>query len=63
MKPASFVYHRPTTLDEAGDMLASTHGKVLAGGQSLIPIMSMRLASPADLVDPAGVADGSRELT
>jgi aerobic carbon-monoxide dehydrogenase medium subunit len=51
VKPASFVYHRPTTLDEAGDMLASTHGKVLAGGQSLIPIMSMRLASPADLVD------------
>jgi carbon-monoxide dehydrogenase medium subunit len=53
VKPAPFVYHRPSTLDEAADMLAATHGggKVLAGGQSLIPIMSMRLASPAELVD------------
>jgi aerobic carbon-monoxide dehydrogenase medium subunit len=53
VKPAPFVYHRPGSLDEAADMLASTHGggKVLAGGQSLIPILSMRLASPSDLVD------------
>jgi carbon-monoxide dehydrogenase medium subunit len=51
VKPASFVYHRPGSLDEAAEMLAATQGKVLAGGQSLIPIMSMRLASPSDLVD------------
>jgi carbon-monoxide dehydrogenase medium subunit len=51
VKPAPFTYHRPTSVDEAVDMLAATGGKVLAGGQSLIPIMSMRLASPADLVD------------
>ncbi|MGI8578319.1 MAG: FAD binding domain-containing protein [Nocardioidaceae bacterium] len=51
MKPAPFDYLRPTSLDEATGMLAQTHGKVLAGGQSLVPMMSMRLASPAALVD------------
>ena len=51
MKPAPFTYHRPATLDEAVETLAATDGKVLAGGQSLVPIMSMRLASPAALVD------------
>jgi carbon-monoxide dehydrogenase medium subunit len=51
VKPASFVYHRPGSVDEAGEVLASTHGKVLAGGQSLIPMLSMRLASPSDLID------------
>jgi len=51
MKPAPFGYHRPTDLDEALDALARTEGKVLAGGQSLIPILNMRLAEPADIVD------------
>ncbi|MBA2558542.1 MAG: FAD binding domain-containing protein [Propionibacteriales bacterium] len=51
MKPAPFVYHRADTVDEAVDMLAATRGKVLAGGQSLIPLLSMRLACPSDLVD------------
>jgi len=51
VKPAPFAYHRPSTVDEAASMLAATDGKILAGGQSLIPIMSMRLASPAALVD------------
>ncbi len=51
MKPAPFDYHRPASLDEAVDMLAATEGKVLAGGQSLVPIMSMRLAAPSALVD------------
>ena len=48
MLPSSFEYHRPATLDEALSLLA-THGddaKVLAGGQSLIPIMKLRFASP-----------------
>ncbi|MET0642563.1 MAG: FAD binding domain-containing protein, partial [Jiangellaceae bacterium] len=53
MKPSSFVYHRPTTIEEALDLLAEigSDGKVLAGGQSLVPLMSMRLAAPAHLVD------------
>lgn len=53
MLPARFEYHRPETLDEALDLLA-THGedaKVLAGGQSLIPLMKLRFAAPARLVD------------
>ncbi|MGZ8651942.1 MAG: FAD binding domain-containing protein [Actinomycetota bacterium] len=53
MLPSSFEYHRPTTLDEALSLLA-THGddaKVLAGGQSLIPIMKLRFATPAHVID------------
>jgi carbon-monoxide dehydrogenase medium subunit len=51
MKPAPFRYHRPADLDEALDVLTRTGGKVLAGGQSLIPILNLRLAEPADIVD------------
>jgi aerobic carbon-monoxide dehydrogenase medium subunit len=53
MKPASFEYFRPRTLDEALDLLARYEGeaKPLAGGQSLIPAMNFRLATPAVLVD------------
>ena len=52
MLPAAFEYHRPSTLDEALDVLASTEdAKVLAGGQSLIPLMKLRFATPAHLVD------------
>ncbi len=51
MKPAPFAYLLPSTVDEAAEMLAATGGKVLAGGQSLIPLMSMRLAAPPALVD------------
>jgi aerobic carbon-monoxide dehydrogenase medium subunit len=53
VKPASFAYADPETLDEALDLMAE-HGdtaKVLAGGQSLIPLMNLRLARPAYLVD------------
>jgi aerobic carbon-monoxide dehydrogenase medium subunit len=53
MLPSRFDYHRPTTLDEALGLLA-THGedaKVLAGGQSLIPIMKLRFATPGQLID------------
>ena len=58
MKPAPFTLHAPTTLDEALDVLAELgdDGKVLAGGQSLIPMLNMRLASPPHLVDVNGVA-------
>ncbi len=56
MKPAPFSYRRPETLDEALDSLAGATGaKVLAGGQSLVPLLSMRLAAPAMLVDINGL--------
>ncbi|HVZ54745.1 MAG TPA: FAD binding domain-containing protein [Pseudolabrys sp.] len=54
MKPAPFVRHVPKTLDEAVRILAEVapqDGRVLAGGQSLVPIMAFRLAKPAHLVD------------
>jgi CO/xanthine dehydrogenase FAD-binding subunit len=53
MKPAPFDYHRPATLEEALALLERYEGdaKVLAGGQSLIPLMNMRLARPAALID------------
>ena len=52
MKPAPFAYRRPETLDAALEALAGDPGaKVLAGGQSLVPLLSMRLAAPATLVD------------
>ena len=53
MKPARFDYHAPQSLDEAISLL-SQHGddaKVLAGGQSLMPMMAMRLARPPVVVD------------
>lgn len=53
MKPAAFVYHRPASLDEALALLGdlAPEAKLLAGGQSLGPMLNMRLASPAHLVD------------
>jgi len=54
MKPAAFIRHVPRTLDEALKILAQVapqDGRVLAGGQSLVPIMAFRLAKPAHLVD------------
>ena len=59
MKPAAFDYHAPTTLDEAVALLAkyAAHdGRILAGGQSLVPTMAFRLARPAHLVDINNVA-------
>jgi aerobic carbon-monoxide dehydrogenase medium subunit len=59
MKPAPFVRHVPKTLDEALTILAEVapkDGRVLAGGQSLVPIMAFRLAKPAHLVDINEVA-------
>jgi carbon-monoxide dehydrogenase medium subunit len=53
VKPPPFEHHAPETLDEAVDVLARTaeDAKVLAGGQSLIPLLNMRLAAPGHLVD------------
>jgi len=57
--PASFEYVAPTTLDDAFAHLDAhgDDGKVLAGGQSLIPLMKLRFAAPAVLVDINHVAD------
>ena len=53
MYPAPFDYSAPTTLEEATALLAELgdEGRVLAGGQSLLPMMKLRLASPTHLVD------------
>ena len=58
MKPAPFVHHAPRSVDETVAVLAEVghDGKVLAGGQSLVPVLNMRLASPGHLVDINGVA-------
>lgn len=59
MKPPAFTYHAPTTIDEALSTLADLgdDAKVLAGGQSLIPLLNMRLAAPAHLVDITRIDD------
>jgi carbon-monoxide dehydrogenase medium subunit len=49
--PRPFELHSPTTLAEAIALLRRKESKLLAGGQSLVPLMKLRLASPANLVD------------
>ena len=53
MKPAWFDYHAPVSLEEALDLLgdAGPDGRVLAGGQSLMPMLNMRIVNPSVLVD------------
>jgi carbon-monoxide dehydrogenase medium subunit len=63
MKPASFRYHAPKTVDAAVALLAEVapdDGRVLAGGQSLVPTMAFRLARPSHLVDINGIAELGR---
>src|SRR5512145_3146114 len=57
MIPAAFDYHAPTTIGEATALLArlGEDAKVLSGGQSLIPLMKLRLASPPHVVDINGI--------
>jgi CO/xanthine dehydrogenase FAD-binding subunit len=59
MKPAPFEYVRPASLDEALEALRQRgdDAKVLAGGQSLVPMMNFRLARPAAIVDLNGLGD------
>jgi carbon-monoxide dehydrogenase medium subunit len=59
VKPPAFAYSAPESLDEALAVLADAGGdaKVLAGGQSLLPILSMRLAAPALVVDVNRIPD------
>src|SRR5436190_3932217 len=52
MKPAPFEYQAPSTLREAIDLLAShPEAMVIAGGQSLMPVLALRLATPSLLID------------
>jgi aerobic carbon-monoxide dehydrogenase medium subunit len=57
--PAAFEYHRPSSLQEAIGLLAKLgdDGRAIAGGHSLIPMMKLRLATPAHLVDLGGIGD------
>ena len=58
MKPATFAYHAPRTVEEVVDTLAELaplDGRILAGGQSLVPMMAFRMARPAHLIDINGV--------
>lgn len=58
MKPAKFDYHAPTTIDEAVELLARNgpDARVLAGGQTLVPMMNFRLATPPVIIDLNRVA-------
>ena len=53
MIPATFQYHAPASVEEATDLLTrlGDDAKLLSGGQSLIPLMKLRLANPAHLID------------
>ena len=57
MIPAAFEYHAPTSIGEATKLLArlGDDAKVLSGGQSLIPLMKLRLATPKHVVDINGI--------
>src|SRR5215831_127087 len=60
MKPAPFTYHAPASVDEAVALLAQwgpQDGRILAGGQSLVPTMAFRVARPAHLIDINGIAE------
>jgi carbon-monoxide dehydrogenase medium subunit len=62
MKPARFSYEAPATLSAALAALASRPGeaRIIAGGQSLVPMMNMRLAQPAHLIDINGIEELAR---
>jgi carbon-monoxide dehydrogenase medium subunit len=59
MIPAAFEYHAPVSIAEATELLATLgdDAKVLSGGQSLIPLMKLRLATPTHLVDINGIRE------
>ena len=59
MKPAPFIFHAPKTVDDVVAKLAELgplDGRILAGGQSLVPMMAFRMARPAHLIDINSVA-------
>lgn len=60
MKPAPFEYLRPDTLAEALAALNHDDAKIIAGGQTLVPMMNFRLVQPERLIDINGIAELSR---
>ena len=70
MIPATFDYYRPSSVDEAIQLLGSREdAKIVAGGHSLIPLMKLRLSEPAALVDIgalrnlAGIRESNGQIT
>ncbi|MGC4191124.1 MAG: xanthine dehydrogenase family protein subunit M [Thermomicrobiales bacterium] len=59
MHPYPFAYHRATSVEDAVSALAEHEddGKLLAGGQSLLPVMKLRLASPGTIIDITGLTE------
>lgn len=60
MKPAAFSYHAPASIQEAVELIARyapEDGRILAGGQTLVPTMAFRMARPAHLIDINGIAE------
>src|SRR5580704_16877576 len=59
MIPGTFAYHRPASVNDAVGLLAGfgDEALALAGGHSLIPMMKLRLAKPAHLIDLSGISD------
>jgi carbon-monoxide dehydrogenase medium subunit len=59
VNPASFAYHRAGSVEEAIKLLQehADDGKLIAGGHSLLPMMKLRLAQPAHLIDLGGIGD------
>ena len=57
MKPAQFLYRDPMTIEEALDLLAEygEDARLLAGGQSLVPLLNFRLVQPAVIIDLNGL--------
>jgi carbon-monoxide dehydrogenase medium subunit len=53
----AFEYHHPSSVNEASALLAKSQGKLVAGGQSLVAAMKLRLANPGALVDLSGIAE------
>lgn len=54
----AFAYHRPSSVDEATALIAANpDAKLMAGGQTLLPAMKLRFASPSDVVDLVGLRD------
>jgi 2-furoyl-CoA dehydrogenase FAD binding subunit len=60
MKAAPFAYHRPASVADAVETLSGGDAKVLAGGQSLVPVLAMRLGRPGTLVDIAALPELGR---
>jgi carbon-monoxide dehydrogenase medium subunit len=58
MKPCAFAYHDPATIDDAASLLASLeNARILAGGQSLVPMMNFRYVLPDALIDINGIEE------